>query len=211
MPSSSRMSCSPGTVCTVKPVAVISWCAVSNCAGFERWVMSPVWIMKAGFRGSAFTWFSASASVSVVCGFAGLSKPRWLSLICAKVNALSAASASPIMRERGTPPTTVHTIAVPAQVMQRSAVRRVVIVGSSVIRVPPPDCRGRREDRRSRESYSKRIYFAATGIGRGGDAVEPGTNGANASKGLPCTRTSDDASSCSPCRIWMPRTTWRGG
>ena len=32
----------------------MSWSALSNSSGLERWVMSPVWIMNAGFGGSAF-------------------------------------------------------------------------------------------------------------------------------------------------------------
>ena len=96
----------------------MSCCAVSNCAGFDRCEMSPVWIMKAGVPGRAATSFSASCNVAVVFGLAALSKPRWLSLICTKLNpAVVAASALPISRERGMPPATDHTIAVPAQVM----------------------------------------------------------------------------------------------
>ena len=53
-----------------------------------------------------------------------MSKPRWLSLICTKVNSLVAASALPIRRERGTPPATVQTMAVPAQVMHFRKPRR---------------------------------------------------------------------------------------
>ena len=47
--------------------------------------MSPVWIMKAGFFGSALTLAMASSSVPSAFGLAGLSKPTWLSLICRKV------------------------------------------------------------------------------------------------------------------------------
>ena len=86
--------------------------------------MSPVWIMKAGFFGSLPTSSSASCKVAVTSVLAGLSKPRWLSLICTKVKSLPAASALPIRRERGTPPATVQTIAVPAQVMHFRKPRR---------------------------------------------------------------------------------------
>ena len=37
--------------------------ALSNSSGFDRWVMSPVWIMKAGFVGSALILAIASRSV----------------------------------------------------------------------------------------------------------------------------------------------------
>ena len=86
--------------------------------------MSPVWIMKAGRLGSLPTSSSASCNVAVTFGLAGLSKPRWLSLICTKVKSLVAASALPIRRERGTPPATVQTMAVPAQVMHFRKPRR---------------------------------------------------------------------------------------
>src|SRR5271165_5018868 len=80
--------------------------------------------MKAGVIGSLATSSSASCSVAVTLGLAGLSKPRWLSLICTKVKSLPAASALPIRRERGTPPATVQTMAVPAQVMHLRKPRR---------------------------------------------------------------------------------------
>ena len=59
--------------------------ASSNCDACDRWLMSPVWIMKAGFFGSALTLAMASSSVPSAFGLAGLSKPTWLSLICRKV------------------------------------------------------------------------------------------------------------------------------
>ena len=105
--------------------------AVSNCAGLDRCVMSPVWIMNAGCFGMAAMLPSASCSVAVTLGLAGLSKPRWLSLICTKVKpSLVAASALPIRRERGTPPATVQTMAVPAQVMHFRKPRRCMSPGS---------------------------------------------------------------------------------
>src|SRR6266566_4037268 len=52
--------------------------ALSNSAGFERCVMSPVWIMKEGFTGSDLTLPIASWSVPITLGLAGLSKPIWL-------------------------------------------------------------------------------------------------------------------------------------
>ena len=48
--------------------------------------MSPVWIMKDGFAGSALILPIASSSVPSALGLAGLSKPTWLSLICRKVS-----------------------------------------------------------------------------------------------------------------------------
>ena len=54
--------------------------------------MSPVWIMKAGFAGSALILSIASSSVPIALGLAGLSKPTWLSLICRKVSPLGSAA-----------------------------------------------------------------------------------------------------------------------
>ena len=101
--------------------------ASSNSETFERWVMSPVWIMNEGFAGSALILLIASSSVPSALGLAGLSKPTWLSLICRKVSALAACGmASPTRpSERGTPPVTVHRTPVPAQVMHSSTLRRL--------------------------------------------------------------------------------------
>ena len=55
--------------------------AVSNSWTFDRWVMSPVWIMNDGLTCIALTLLMASSSVALAFGFAGLSKPTWLSLI----------------------------------------------------------------------------------------------------------------------------------
>src|SRR5271166_3477468 len=103
--------------------------------------------MKAGVIGSLATSSSASCSVAVTLGLAGLSKPRWLSLICTKVKSLPAASALPIRRERGTPPATVQTMAVPAQVMHLRKPRRckfgsMLMDGLLLVRGPPsgPGC-----------------------------------------------------------------------
>src|SRR5690349_18279535 len=100
--------------------------AVSNCAGFDRCVMSPVWIMKAGRVLIALTRLMASSSVLVGSVFGSLLKPIWLSLICTKLNELvfSAACADEMRREEGTPPLTVQITPAPAQAMQESAVRR---------------------------------------------------------------------------------------
>ena len=61
--------------------------ASSNSAAFDRWVMSPVWIMNDGFTGIALILLMASSSVPSAFGLAGLSKPTWLSLICRKRHA----------------------------------------------------------------------------------------------------------------------------
>ena len=102
--------------------------ASSNSFTFDKCVMSPVWIMNAGFTGSALTLLIASSSVPSAFGLAGLSKPTWLSLICRNVRgAAPCASASPTMpSERGTPPATVHTTPVPAQVMHSRTLRRFI-------------------------------------------------------------------------------------
>src|SRR4029077_7475036 len=79
---------------------------------------------------------SASCNVTVTFGLAALSKPRWLSLICTKVNSLLAASALSIGRERGTPPATVQTKAVPAQVMHFRKPRRSIFGSTLIYRLP---------------------------------------------------------------------------
>src|ERR1700731_2278768 len=80
---------------------------------------------KAGFAGSVLIFLMASSSVPMAFGLAGLSKPTWLSLICRNVSPLAgAACASPMMpTERGTPPATVHSTPVPAQVMHSRILR----------------------------------------------------------------------------------------
>ncbi|MGY3151807.1 hypothetical protein ACVW0V_000947 [Bradyrhizobium elkanii] len=96
--------------------------------------MSPVWIMKDGLTCIARTLLMASSSVPMVFGLAGLSNPTWLSLICMKVmpGAASAAAAEPTMpSECGTPPVTVHSTPVPAQVMHSSTLRRLTPFSSS--------------------------------------------------------------------------------
>src|ERR1700676_1246347 len=83
-------------------------------------------MMKDGLIGIAFTLATASRSVPSASGFAALSKPMWLSLICRNVNAVdSAATASPINpTEWGTPPLTAQSTPVPAQTMHSSTSRR---------------------------------------------------------------------------------------
>ena len=101
----------------------------------DRCVMSPVWIMKAGFFGMVLMRPIASSSVPLAFGLAGLSKPIWLSLICRNVRPLaSAAEASSISpSECGTPPAMVHSTPVPAQVMNSSTLRRLGAVMVVVI------------------------------------------------------------------------------
>src|SRR5580693_969699 len=101
--------------------------ASSNSDTFDKWLMSPVWIMKAGFFGSALTLPMASSSVPSALGLAGLSKPMWLSLICRNVRPLaSCARASPMMPSAcGTPPAMVHSTPVPTQVMHSRTLRRL--------------------------------------------------------------------------------------
>src|ERR1700736_3354129 len=83
-------------------------------------------MIKDGLTGIAFTLEMASRSVPSASGFAALSKPIWLSLICKNVKLLgSAARASPIIpTEWGTPPLTVQSTPVPAQTMHSSTSRR---------------------------------------------------------------------------------------
>src|SRR5664279_2836600 len=101
--------------------------ALSNSAALDRWVMSPVWIMKAGFCGIALILLIASSSVPIAFGLAGLSKPTWLSLICRKLSpgASAAVAASTSPSERGTPPEMVQSTPVPAQVMHSNTRRRL--------------------------------------------------------------------------------------
>ena len=76
-----------------------------------------VWIMNAGFSGIASTLSIAVSSVARASGLAGFSKPIWLSEIWTKEKPPSAAFAAPMRREAGTPPATVQTTPVPAQIM----------------------------------------------------------------------------------------------
>src|SRR4030088_2791994 len=83
--------------------------------------------MNDGFAGIALILLMASSSVPSALGLAGLSKPTWLSLICRKVMPLAAcALASPTRpSDCGTPPATVQSTPVPAQVMHSSTLRRL--------------------------------------------------------------------------------------
>src|SRR6266403_6276546 len=83
-------------------------------------------MMKDGLIGIAFTLATASRNVPSASGFAALSKPMWLSLICRNVNPVDwAARASPINpTEWGTPPLTAQSTPVPAQTMHSSTSRR---------------------------------------------------------------------------------------
>ena len=89
--------------------------ASSNSDSFDRCVMSPVWIMKAGLVGIALMRAIASSSVPLALGLAGLSKPIWLSLICRKVRPLASAAiaSSTSPSECGTPPEMVHSTPFP--------------------------------------------------------------------------------------------------
>src|SRR6476646_4493454 len=83
-------------------------------------------MMKEGLIGIAFTLATASRSVPSASGFAALSKPMWLSLICRNVNPVdSAATAAPINpTQYGTPPLTAQNTPVPAHTMHSSTSRR---------------------------------------------------------------------------------------
>src|SRR4051794_9049731 len=111
------------------------WSASSN-SFFERWLMSPVWIMKDGLAGIALIFATASRRVASASGFAGLSKPTWLSLICRNVRALlvRALAASALARpiERGRPPLSIQRTPVPAQVMHARKPRRLMPSSSGV-------------------------------------------------------------------------------
>src|SRR5689334_15378061 len=123
-------------------------------------------MMKDGLTGSALILFSASSSVPSALGLAGLSNPTWLSLICRKVNPLgSAALASPIMPiELGTPPATVHSTPVPAQVMHSRILRRLTPRSSprsEVIVNLLQACEGSKEQIAAARIYSWLCVFLA--------------------------------------------------
>src|SRR5690349_4147558 len=82
--------------------------------------------MKAGCVLSSLTLPMASRSEPSASGLAGLLKPIWLSLICAKVKAEPSAASTSSSRPKdfGTPPDTVHKTPVPAQIMHSRAPRR---------------------------------------------------------------------------------------
>src|SRR6476620_3634615 len=85
--------------------------------------------MKEGFTGKALILAIASCSVPRALGFAGLSKPTWLSEICRKVKAplaSSAAFASPMEIELGRPPLSAQSMPVPAQIIHSSAPLRSI-------------------------------------------------------------------------------------
>src|SRR6476646_5856436 len=85
--------------------------------------------MKEGFTGKELILAIASCSVPRALGFAGLSKPTWLSEICRKVKAPLASSApfaSPMESELATPPLSAQSMPVPAQTMHSSAPLRFI-------------------------------------------------------------------------------------
>ena len=98
--------------------------AVSNSAGLDKWLTSPVWISIVAEPLIPFTQSTASVSVPGVSAFGGFLNPIWLSLICMKLNAPASARASPISPDRGTPPETVQSTPAPAQTMHSKAPRR---------------------------------------------------------------------------------------
>src|SRR6185503_5932785 len=134
-------------------------------------------MMKDGLTGSALILFSASSSVPIAFGFAGLSNPTWLSLICKKVNPLgSAALASPIMPiELGTPPATVHSTPVPAQVMHSRILRRLTprsLPRSEVIAISLQACGFKGADRRCADLFlALRVPRARSNSSRRRDAA----------------------------------------
>src|SRR5262249_53923470 len=102
--------------------------ALSNSAGFDKCVMSPVWIMNEGFTGSALTLPIASSSVPITLGLAGFLEPTGLSLVFREggLPASGGGGPSTIPSERGTPPAIVHSTPVPAQVMHSNTLRRLM-------------------------------------------------------------------------------------
>ena len=98
--------------------------ASSNCCAVAAWLMSPVWIMNAGLPGIATILSIALSSVARASGLAGFEKPIWLSDICTNEKPPSAAFASPMSRDDGTPPATVQTTPVPAHNMHFRVCRR---------------------------------------------------------------------------------------
>src|ERR1700692_4616468 len=132
-------------------------------------------MIKDGLTGIAFTMAMASRSVPSASGFAALSKPIWLSLICRNVKPLgSAARASPIIpTEWGTPPLTVQSTPVPAQTMHSSTSRRPnpcprssrpfldishLPAGARRLQLAP-NCAAKQETRSSRALFPKHTIF----------------------------------------------------
>jgi hypothetical protein len=84
--------------------------------------------MKSGVRGRALILSTATRSVAVTSGFAGLLKPMWLSLIWAKLKppASLATDCWPNALELARPAPIVHTTPVPAQAMHSRKPRRSI-------------------------------------------------------------------------------------
>src|SRR5215469_10249431 len=84
--------------------------------------------MKSGVLGKVLILSIATCKVAVTSGFAGLSKPMWLSLIWTKVKSAPIAPSFFVLlantRDRGTPPLRVHTRPVPAHAMHLRNPRR---------------------------------------------------------------------------------------
>src|SRR5262245_22698199 len=112
--------------------------AVSNSSAFDSCDTSPVWITSAGGFGSLAMRSSAACSVAFGSGFASLLKPMLLSLIWTKVNPSAGAAFAALVRlnPRGTPPTTLHTMPVPAQAMHLSSPRRFGFTSRSSVIAP---------------------------------------------------------------------------
>src|ERR1700737_1815568 len=128
-------------------------------------------MMKDGLIGIAFTLATASRSVPSASGFAALSKPMWLSLICRNVNPVgSAATASPISPpEWGTPPLTAQSTPVPAQTMHSSTSRRpnprplsskpFLAMSHLPVAQPSPNGAAKQETRPSQALFPNNIQF----------------------------------------------------
>ena len=130
--------------------------------------MSPVWMMKSGFSGSALILAIASPRVMRVSGFAGFMKPTWLSEICTKLKGLTAVapSARSTSIALGRPALSDQSRPVPPQVMHLSSPRRPIPSSepssrspSSIEPLPAPialqrsrPARGRVYSRRARET-----------------------------------------------------------
>ena len=107
-----------------QPVAFSICSASSNSSSRESCETSPVWMMKSGRRGSAFTFAIASRKVARASALGGLLKPMWLSLSWTKVNGLRGRAAqrrsyrlsSPI--DCPIPPSNANSAPVPAHAMQ---------------------------------------------------------------------------------------------
>src|SRR5271155_817153 len=145
-------------------------------------------MMNAGLSGIAAILSIATVSVARASGFAGFSKPIWLSEIWMNEKPASAALAEPISRDDGTPPATVQTTPVPAHNMHFRVCRRSKPPSRSFVTSVSSIGEARRQgaDSRERDIYSRRpqkkCTRAATAKERRSGAQKRTTRAADSSR-----------------------------